>query len=250
MMDSSTFMDVPKAFASVSEATNTFDLTCYIYANSRICQQSSQTFIQSMSPQAEAHRFSIEIERIRNALDNLMVKQCAILSPKEKEAAIILHLHLTNLHINGSPENNPGRWDKHEKEAEGMLALAEQALAFDEGYTSCRTSFCMEMGILMPIYNVAQFCRDPVIRRRAVKVLGSTYRQEGFLNSLLITKVAEKIVEIEEMGLTEVKVSSDVPESARLVRVNPIFDEDNKTVRIQYTQPGGNQIEVDILKVH
>ena len=118
-----------------------------------------------------------------------------------------------------------------------------------------RPSFSLDMGIICPLYDVATLCRDPFIRREAVKVLRSASRQEGLLNSHLCAVVAERVIELEETAAlrsgtddqrclasaasllrgptsnsqTEVSSqhitrSSEVPHAARFVYAYPNFD--------------------------
>ena len=94
--------------------------------------------------------------------------------------------------------------------------------------------FSLDVGIIGPLYEVASRCRDPVIRRDAINLLKISTRQEGVWNARLTARVAEKVVEIEEAGLGEVRSCEDVPDWARISDVEPIFDQYARRVTIRY----------------
>lgn len=129
--------------------------------------------------------------------------------------------------------------------------------------------FCLDDGVLAPLYEVATLCRDPTIRRRAVDILRSAPRQEGLFNSHLLAMVAEKAIAIEEEAAIAASGSMDyvsivtdtrpenpdasnaviteslqIPESVRLVYAFPKFDLAQK--RISLTIGPSTTREIDI----
>ncbi|BAE55439.1 unnamed protein product [Aspergillus oryzae RIB40] len=161
-------------------------------------------------------------------------------------------------------------WDKYNSTFQLIVSLAEAVIntadsdaplsstssvpsgTFNEDR---RPSFSLDMGIICPLYDVATLCRDPSIRRQAVKVLRSASRQEGLLNSHLCAIVAERVIELEETaalqgGIDDQKClasvathplgpepssqaeassqhitrSSEVPHAARFIYAYPNFD--------------------------
>ncbi|KIW88112.1 uncharacterized protein Z519_11222 [Cladophialophora bantiana CBS 173.52] len=73
-----------------------------------------------------------------------------------------------------------------------------------------------DTGLILPLYLVASRCRDPRLRRQAIEVLHNGPRQEGIWNSAILASIAERIIEIEEGGLTKVMDCTDVPAGARI----------------------------------
>ncbi|QGA20107.1 hypothetical protein EYB26_007807 [Talaromyces marneffei] len=136
--------------------------------------------------------------------------------------------------------------------------------------------FCLDDGILAPLYEVATLCRDPVIRRRAVSILRSAPLQEGLFNSHLLAMAAEKAIAIEEAAAAAagssaggegavldysciieaesktqipetarvITQSSQVPDSVRLVYAFPKFDLVGK--KLSLTIGPSTKREVDI----
>ncbi|KAI9898326.1 hypothetical protein N3K66_006686 [Trichothecium roseum] len=61
-----------------------------------------------------------------------------------------------------------------------------------------KPSFAADLGIVPPIWLVATKCREPRIRRRAIKVLHSSARREGMWDSAMAAKIAQWVMEVEE----------------------------------------------------
>ncbi len=59
-------------------------------------------------------------------------------------------------------------------------------------------------------------CRDPFIRRQALRLLTERDRIEGYWGSDSSAKVIERIILLEERGLDHVKTAGDVPPASRI----------------------------------
>ena len=68
----------------------------------------------------------------------------------------------------------------------------------------------LDTGLIAPLYLVASRCRDPKLRREAVKVLRKGPRQEGVWNGAIMASIAERIIELEEEGLLQIEECDDV----------------------------------------
>ncbi|KAL9116216.1 MAG: hypothetical protein Q9227_000587 [Pyrenula ochraceoflavens] len=79
-----------------------------------------------------------------------------------------------------------------------------------------RFSFRLDLGIVHICTGVATRCRDPTIRRQAIRLLRASRRREGLWDSFMAANVAERIVTIEEQGLGVVSSCHDVPKSNRI----------------------------------
>lgn len=159
-------------------------------------------------------------------------------------------------------ENSPFSWDDYNGLFEEILSLVGDVIKTSSGVrasvsghslesfesvkhdSATQPLFCLDNGILVPLYEVATMCRDPVIRRKAVSILRLAPRQEGVFNSHLLAMAAEKAIEIEEaaasggaldyhsvFGESKVKQerktitkSSEIPDSVRLTYAFPKID--------------------------
>ncbi|KAL1895523.1 hypothetical protein Cpir12675_003212 [Ceratocystis pirilliformis] len=73
-------------------------------------------------------------------------------------------------------------------------------LGVNDSYTAyhIKPSFSADLGIVPPLYVVATKCRNPVIRRRAIRLLQSSSRREGMWDSQLSARIGEYIAMLEE----------------------------------------------------
>ncbi|KAM3078054.1 hypothetical protein ACMFMG_002645 [Clarireedia jacksonii] len=82
--------------------------------------------------------------------------------------------------------------------------------------------FTLDTGIIQPLFFVATKCRYRRTRSRAIALLKNSNRQEGLWHSVLTARVAERIQEIEEDGLSEEE--DLVPGANRLWNLNIRFE--------------------------
>lgn len=139
--------------------------------------------------------------------------------------------------------DNQMLWDDYNEAFEHALNIAESLLqtssAQTQGTSMQRKSFfTLDIGVVGPLYDIAHRCRDPSIRRRAIRLLYAYPRQEGMWDGVLSARVAERIVAIEESGLGVVKTCADVPDWARTSEACPIFDPEHRKAILCYQRVG------------
>ncbi|KAK5332310.1 hypothetical protein LTR98_011560 [Exophiala xenobiotica] len=81
--------------------------------------------------------------------------------------------------------------------------------------TQPRLDFSHEIGIIPPLYLTGTKCRDPSVRRRALRLLVSSRRKEGVWESQLAAKATERIIACEEDGVS-IRQCADLPECRRI----------------------------------
>ena len=113
---------------------------------------------------------------------------------------------LATLMIEAGCEDRETAWDEY-------LPMLEMLLNACAPLAKIK-SFSLEMGTTLPMFTIATKCRDPRIRRKAIEIL-KTPRREGIWNSVTASKVAERVMMIEE-GSRIVEKAEDVPEEARI----------------------------------
>jgi hypothetical protein len=179
------------------------------------------------------------------ALDSFLENRGESLSPEEVNGLRILqiqsHVAFTSLRLTRAiptaGEDDQTFWDEFIPMYGKIISLAADVIQSDLG-ESPKPSFSTDLGVIGPIFEVISRCRDPVIRRRGVELLKSAHRQEGVWNSFLVGKVAERLVEIEEEGLGEVKSCQDVPDWARISGIHPVFDPVGRRANLLYSRYG------------
>jgi hypothetical protein len=106
------------------------------------------------------------------------------------------------------------RYDKHVDRYEYLVATAEEIIEL-LAQKPDRTMFSFDLGISIPLFATIERCRDPYIRRRALKAMRAGPQQEGTWGPCAAL-AAERWVEFEEHGLGPVKKASDIPEWRRI----------------------------------
>ncbi|CZR64709.1 uncharacterized protein PAC_14608 [Phialocephala subalpina] len=156
------------------------------------------------------------------------------LSENEKKGAgmlqILRDVGFISLRIERSRFDDQTVWDEFCPMYEKIVNLAAEILESNAGVPQ----FTLDMGIIGPLYEVTARCRDPFIRRKAISLLKGAQSQEGVWNSFLTATVAERVVQIEEAGLGEVRCCADVPDWARISNVDPKFDPIGRKARLRY----------------
>ena len=123
--------------------------------------------------------------------------------------------------------------------ARRLLTLAQQAIGYSGQSLTIEVAaprFAFGMNIVAPLYGLAHHCRDPVIRREALKLLKATRRHEGIWDGEKAAYLAETIIAIEERGLGPVREAADVPEAARIREIKIVFGDDGKIQKLGYKQ--------------
>jgi hypothetical protein len=106
------------------------------------------------------------------------------------------------------------RYDEHVDRYEYLVATAEEIIEL-LAQKPDRTLFSFDLGISIPLFATIERCRDPYVRRRALKAMHAGPQQEGTWGPCAAL-AAERWVMFEEHGLGPVKKASDVPEWRRI----------------------------------
>lgn len=152
------------------------------------------------------------------------------ITARDLDAAKTLRIHqiicLIWLRRSTSPEECANDLSMHDFETAVDLAESINSIAGTRGQRSDLNSstFLFDMEIVSPIYFVAIKCRHPQLRRRAINVLGSTWRREGLWDSNMAAAIARRCVELEEQNLSTLDGSELPAEEDRLYNVQIISD--------------------------
>lgn len=109
-------------------------------------------------------------------------------------------------------------WDNYLPDFEQIILLAESVASIQTSTsrTNGEGMFCLDTGIIPPVYFTVLKCRDPELRRRALTVLRDCKQQEGAWSGPIIARIAGNIMKLEERGIDDICKSADVPEMNRL----------------------------------
>jgi hypothetical protein len=234
---------IPTAFSSLSEARESLIFHWHRLTrpvNKQLSDDgSSLNFFAAWQTRHEGSQ--LIFNQWSAAFSAFLKTQRASMDENEKKGVAMLEIQqeigFLSLQLGRTYFDDQTLWDHFIPLFNQIVSLAAEILDF--GSKSRRyPTFSLDMGIVGPLYEVASRCRDPVIRRKAISLMKSRCMQEGIWNSILTAKVAERLVEIEEDGLGEVKSCHDVPDWARLSFVAPVFDPAGRRALVKYMRIG------------
>jgi len=143
----------------------------------------------------------------------------------ESQRLLILQVRGLNIHFDvlqrGFRTRHEVEWDAHHDKFLAMHSFAQQIAANSAKSAPGGTSspFSLDGGLIRPLFKVALRCRHPEVRRQVIATIKDLARREGAMNGSLVARIAERIVELEEDSLTNVRSYKDVPEMSRVFNV-------------------------------
>jgi hypothetical protein len=212
--------------------------------SSRLAQPPFDPIDSPAAAKASMSHFATLMSNYSLALQAFVNSRSPYFTPKDEIAIAVLQLHVLSSYISlfseQSPQDTISSLENFDSQSKEMIRLAEKIIsstspANNPGPT---TSFCLDLGVVIPLYTVASQRGDPVIRRKAIALLRSTARQEGLWNSFLIAKAAERIMEIEESEPGETSGRIDGPDRVRPLNVRPTLEIDGKGGHLEYSRRG------------
>lgn len=88
---------------------------------------------------------------------------------------------------------------------------------------------------------IARACRDPVCRRRAIRLLREFPIREGLWDSVVAARIAEHVMWLEEGAVGRaVQAATDIPPWARITEAATRVDLANRRVVIRSLRIGNN----------
>ncbi|KAK4448757.1 hypothetical protein QBC34DRAFT_327213 [Podospora aff. communis PSN243] len=158
------------------------------------------------------------LESSRNALDAFIAAKSRPSSKQQphdeqdEKGIIILQIYHVLLAVwlridILQPDRRETAFDLLEADLEEMLLLCERFIASEAlaQPSSTRQPFlrCSSgLGCVMPLHTIAVRCRNPQLRRRALKLLSECTRRDGLWDSQITAKIATVTVEVEEMFMS------------------------------------------------
>ena len=231
-----TMPKMPEKFASVVEARRYFDF----YTTYHDLTQSADT--TSSSLHADVHTtLSNDITVRWSAAFAAMLRESKDkLSERDRRAVAVLKIrYLIVLQAVKKGSKYPtmtesqDKWDDCQDTFKEIVELAASTVSAADAAAAAssvpqlkqKRSFTLDYGLVSPLYDTARGCRDPIIRREAVRLLRTNPTREGLWDGLLAAQVAQRVVELEEGAVgNPVYSAGDVPLWARIYAVVPTFN--------------------------
>ncbi|KAL1880061.1 hypothetical protein Daus18300_001424 [Diaporthe australafricana] len=232
-------------FSTIQEARNVFEYSLYLFTSSGPARPSCDTEPSAELLPGQVDYFTTLMTKFSNAMRVFMDTSGSFLTPRERTSAAALQLHVLNSYVSFYTEYLPPACRPHSNallpKMKEMVSLCEEIIpSISDGTESVdqRTSFCLDIGYIIPLYTVASQCHDIATRRRVIALLRSTPRQEGLWNSLVVAKAAERILEIERGTGKRLEPGAPVASLTTSPRPRTVLQLDGKGVRLQYVKQG------------
>lgn len=208
----------------------------------RRLQDSGQFWTRRLLTTKEEHDlFREELQNWEQAFQNLVKEQKSFTSLEERGMAMLrVYRIYLNEHLYSSSRlpvesrRHSLWWDTRVDQNRELVEHAKVAMELFDKPSGASSSFSMDSFLNVAICAVAQFCRDPVIRRKAVALVSSANRHEGFWRADVVAIIMETIILFEEKGLGNVHSCDDVPLEARIQDMQILFDSVQRIVTVRY----------------
>jgi hypothetical protein len=171
----------------------------------------SQDVTQRHSEHFLKQRLLLRIQRWEVALGELLARpNMAHISDRERRAIALLRVqqNIVWIAISNAKNTDEVSFDAFLSNFEAVVELAESAAIDTESPTSWSKRWAnvnFQMQNITPLYMTATKCRNPKIRRKALTLLKSLFTRDRLWNMELIYRMAERVIELEEEGLEELK---------------------------------------------
>ncbi|KAL8934041.1 MAG: hypothetical protein Q9211_005439 [Gyalolechia sp. 1 TL-2023] len=240
--------DIPARFNSLEEARNNLDYQWHIFHQKAVdvhvkIISGIETEEHRAAHDGDRHHFKNEHRRWSTAFQAFLDVNAANMDSKAMQGAMVLKLtvQVFDIHLEISCREllyDQNCWDVMYPVYEELIDIAAVVINADKVTDGpiVKPIFQMDHNIIGCLFSVAHRCRDPHLRRRAISLLYKVPRQEGVWNSLLTARVAERLMNIEEDGLGEVKCAADVPDWKRISDVEVLPDLQRKRSFIKYSR--------------
>ncbi|ETS76228.1 hypothetical protein PFICI_11615 [Pestalotiopsis fici W106-1] len=237
--------DSSPMFSSIGEARNILEYGVCYYTCSGSPQLLGDPSQSTSVVQAHKDYYVRLLSRFTTSLQHLEDSQPGGFSSKDELAINVLHLNATSFyvsfHLDYLPPDRRDRWQDLMPCFERMVALGDKivsAMVADHELGTARTSFCPDIGFVIPLFNVASQCRDSSLRRRAIALLRSVSRQEGVWNSMVTAQAAERLMEVEEQGYVVTPVRCQETGELGAPTAWPLLKLDGLGARLEYMRHG------------
>jgi len=247
LMGKEIIANMPKEFSSISEA-RMYETLLHIRTTQFLAahdDKSSDALLiwdriagkLSLSTVLELKELKNDFDRWAQAFDPLF-KDALTPGKSEFRAAAIQRAHYLvevivfeqGLHV------DEVCFDYFHNEFVEMVGLAKALLVSEE------SNFTLSTHSVVVLDLVATKCRDPELRREAIRLLIDRPRREGFFDSVMVATICQWVVDIEEEGM----VNGFIPEEARVRKIGAKFDLEKKNMELWCYQPRemGNLVDL------
>ncbi|KFZ01894.1 hypothetical protein V501_09738 [Pseudogymnoascus sp. VKM F-4519 (FW-2642)] len=196
---------LPDRFTSVLQARDA--LNSILAAMYSLLQQNRELIKKTLPYIPLPAETAIEVEQIKTLLNRwsdlftLFSKQNQV-SPKQQMSIDILVIQRMAawIHISTFFNQDQLSYDFYYSSFEQIVDLAKKVSSIDKDNKTSGSRFSLDVGLIQPLLYVATHCRDPSLRRQAIKIMNGLGR-EGLYEGPSSAAVAKWVVKMEEDGM-------------------------------------------------
>ena len=190
--------DSASSFGSIEEAKRIFQRGYSQLRNSIKCDPRTSPVDEDLFDATIDHIPHIEslLESFSSSFDAMVEGRHDMLSASEEVSIAVLRLNLlyAQVEFNGIMGIQPAV-----EQMRQMNCLGHQIVSYIKDISvPGHTSFCLDMGYVIPLATVAKRCANFSVRREAIDILRMTSRQEGIWCSTLVAADAEQTLRMEQ----------------------------------------------------
>uniref|UniRef100_A0A8H7K283 Uncharacterized protein n=1 Tax=Bionectria ochroleuca TaxID=29856 RepID=A0A8H7K283_BIOOC len=233
------------SFKSIAAAKSLFDYGRCLFISERSAQASGQLQAEHITATHDrVARLTGLLARFSIGLDALVERKTPNLTMRDQISVTVLRLHILYAQLTlriSTPASIPECQDdillsrmRH------MVELGQNIVIYlSANLSPGATSFCLDMGYVIPLFTVASQCPDRSLRWEAIRILRFLPRQEGLWSSLLVARAAERIMAIEDSLGLQLRGCVGKLTDSRLGVAPSVFEIDSNGGRLQYISPQG-----------
>jgi hypothetical protein len=147
-------------------------------------------------------------------------------------SALEIHYRILSIMLEVSPAKTESIYDSYLSDFRALVQQCEDIIKYRESaparswaeYDDRMSLFEFDFGMIPPLFLIACHCRDPALRRKAIRLMRYLHRTEGAWDTCSSGKIAEAIMEIEERGLTVIQSCHHITENSRIRAKNADID--------------------------
>lgn len=180
--------------------------------------------VVSRSPLFQSRQWDLQSKLQRWRVDFAILNEKDPSFARTAFAATLLSWHAAiSVMISTCLTQHETEYDMHFDQFRSIVSWSKYILDLSATPDRSQSPFTFEMGVGMPLFFTTVKCRHPALRREALDLLRQAPSVEGFFNCSLWAALAEKILEIEDGRLSEVR--KRVPLKGRHLSLPPREDE-------------------------
>ena len=187
------------------------------------------------------HPYTNHIKHWQSCLDRELERRLVCTDPSEKKGAHLLRMNMLRFSINRQLSRDSDGRDADIMNTEQandsfreMVESAKEVVALDRTPGPKAPRFSLDEGIAGPLFYVCRYCRDPLIRRDAVRLLESTDRQDNIWNNRLVARACKTLIGLEEREIEDPQSSRDIPFETRIGGMELELQSGSKSALIKY----------------